>query len=258
MTSFAIQQAISRLPSSPSADLSEKYMFLDSKKVVQDMADLGFEVAGFRFPKARTTEGHYSMHEIDFRLPQHIGADAKKVGQEVPRVLFLNSYDGSRKAQLMAGVFRLVCSNGLVAGEAFTKQKFIHMGNYQEDLIKAIRDSAETTKNIFDRIEGYKGIRLDHGVYLELAREGAALRYPENTIDIDPEVILMPRRREDMQTDLWTTFNRIQENLVRGGIPGIDTQGRVKQVSQLNNIEKSNKFNAALWDLTERFALEGE
>lgn len=252
MTSFASQLA--RLPSAPAEGLSDKYLFLDTRKVIADMQDMGFEVSNFRYPKARTVAGRYGLHEVEFRRPQDIGSGLRVVGEEVPRILLLNSYDGSRKAQLMAGVFRLVCSNGLVAGNAFTKQKFVHMGNYEADLHEAIKMTAETTNNIFNRIEAYKGIYLEDGVYLELAAEASRIRFPEAAIEVNPEMILQPRRREDMKKDLWTTFNRIQENLVRGGITGRDAQGRVRSVGQLANIEKSNQFNAALWDLAEDFA----
>src|SRR5690606_2028893 len=117
-------ETIASLPAAPSPSVSDKYMFIDTKQVVQDMMDLGFEVADVRRPAFRTKAAAFGVHEVDFRRPEDIG---RKDG-EAPRLIFINSYDGSRKAQLMIGVFRFVCSNGLVVGDVFQQQKFLHLG----------------------------------------------------------------------------------------------------------------------------------
>lgn len=46
-------------------------------------------------------------------------------------------------------------------------------------------------------------------------------RYGDNERSpVRPEQIIEPRRREDVDRSLWTTFNVIQENVVRGGLQG--------------------------------------
>jgi hypothetical protein len=243
---------INSFPTQPSSEVSDRYMFIDSRQVIEDMRDLGYVVAGIRKPNHRTDQGNYGLHEIDFRLEKYM----LHPPAESPRILFLNSYDGSHKAQIISGVFRQVCSNGLVVGTTMAKQKFMHLGDFAEDLLTQIKENARLSEKVFNRIENYKGIELDKGIYLELAKEAVKLRYPDNTIEINPMTILQPRRKEDTAKDLWSTFNVIQENLVKGGIPSINKKGKVKPLTSLKQITQTNKLNMQLWDLTESFAAQ--
>jgi hypothetical protein len=246
-----ISTALSILPDHKAPEgLSDRYMFLDTKQVIKDMADLGFAIAGFRRPETRTARGPYGVHEIDFRRPE----DISRPKGEAPRILFINSYDGTRRAQLVSGVIRFICSNGLVTGDLLESKKFLHIGNYADELIKQIQESAKTASRVFESIEKWKEIKLDEGTYLQMAEQAAKLRYPNDEVLVEPSMILQPRRRDDLAQDLFTQWNVIQENLVRGGIPGAWRNGQERTISQVKNIEKSNKLNAQLWKLGEEFA----
>lgn len=247
---LTLTERINALPAAPCPDLTDKYMFLDTKKVVEDMSDLGFQVAGFRRPAFRTASGQFGLHEVDFRLAKDIHGRI----EECPRILFTNSYDGSRKAALTSGVFRQVCTNGLVVGDVMERQKFIHVGDYADELLKQIQESSKLSQRVFERISEYREIRLDEGLYLEMARKAVKLRFTDEAVDIDPKVVLMRRRKQDLDTDLYTTWNALQENLVKGGIPGIGANGKTQMLRPLTQIEKSNTFNRGLWDLMEEYA----
>lgn len=241
------------LPSAPSPQVSDKYMFLDTKKVVQDMADLGLEVANFRMPKVRTQEGKFGLHEVDFRRPEHM-----KGNQDVtPRILFLNSYDGSRKAMFAAGVFRLACYNGLVVGDVtHHHQKILHLGDYEEELMAEMRAMAETHNRTFDRIERFRSVKLDVVTAERMAAEAIALRFPEEDTrpDMSARNLLQPRRAEDTGHDLWTRWNVLQENLLKGGVPLTNKKGQARVAPPVRNILRSNQLNQDLWNLAERYA----
>ena len=64
----------------------------------------------------------------------------------------------------------------------------------------------------------------------------------------------MVRRHEDDRGDLWTTFNRLQENTVRGGIEGLSRSGRAATSRPLSDISRSVDYNAQLWQLAEEVA----
>ena len=52
-----------------------------------------------------------------------------------PQILMTNSHDGKNSFQFQAGLYRLVCSNGLVIADAqFEDVKMRHMGYSFEDL----------------------------------------------------------------------------------------------------------------------------
>lgn len=231
---------------------TEKYMFIDTRKVVQDMLDLGYQVAEFRRPKARTQAGMYSVHEIDFRRPQ----DLKKATHEAPRVIFMNSYDGSKRAQFIAGLIRFACSNGLVIGDMIQHQKFLHLGDHADELLDGLKVIAEDTAKAFDAIEGYRGINPDQATMRKMAEAALELRFPdEETRPVaDLGDLLQIRREEDLRPDLWTRWNVLQENILRGGVPMRNNRGQVRLSGPVGNIERSNELNQGLWNLLDEFA----
>lgn len=247
-------QFLERLPltQSPTKVSKDKYMFLDTRKVIDDMADLGYEVSGTRFPKARTQDGLFGIHEVDFRRPQ----DLKLSREAAPRILFINSYDGSRRAQFISGLIRFACSNGLVIGDFVEQKKFLHIGDYADELLATIKAMAANTGQIFDRIERFREIELEPGVYLQMAEEAAKLRFPDAELAprINPNDLLQARRSEDTARNLWTRWNVIQENLLKGGVPVVNQQGLTRLTPPVGNIERSNDLNQGLWNLAERFA----
>lgn len=251
-TTSSLLESVNLLPPAPAPDLSDKYMFIDTRKVVEDMRDLGFEVAGFRRPKFRTRAGAFGLHEVDFRRAE----DMKASTQEAPRIVFLNSYDGSRRAQIVSGIIRFICSNGLISGDILEKQKFLHLGDYEEQLVEQIKASGQNTMRVFDRIERFKTLSIDDAQALDLAKKAKVLRFGDTKdgLDVDPLTLIQPRRREDAKKDLWTRWNVLQENLLKGGIPGRDTLGNIRTTRPLAQIQKSNDLNSSLWDLMEEVA----
>lgn len=239
---------IANLPPAPSPDLSDKYAFIDTRKVVDDMRDLGFEVAGARRPAFRTRAGAFGLHEIDFRRPQ----DMAKSAAEAPRVLFLNTYDGSRRAQIVTGIIRFICTNGLLVGDVLQNQKFLHMGDYETELLAQIKEVGSTSSKVFDRVDELKALKLDPKAYKAMAAEAKVLRSPNS--EVSEDYLLMPRRREDTSKDLWTTWNVLQENLLKGGIPSKDISGNIRTSRPLTQIQASNDLNKGLWNLLEKYA----
>lgn len=245
------------LPEAPSPDVSARYMFIDTRKIVEDMADLGFQVTSYRRPRTRTPSGRFSVHEVEFRLPEHVTPRPEKVGDEVPRVLFINSYDGSRRAQILAGIFRLVCLNGMIAGDARVDTKFTHIGNYQDELVNHLTTASEQIRDLVKGVDRFKSVQMDPA-----ARKGFATRLlkaykdemkvPE--LDIRVSTLLQPRRLADVDHNLWTTFNVVQEHLLKGGIPARTPKGE-RTLRPLANIERSNKVNQALWGVLEEMAV---
>ena len=59
---------------------------------------------------------------------------------------------------------------------------------------------------------------------------------------------------EDSGNDLWTTFNRIQENMIKGGMSGRSKSGRRSTTREVNGVTENVKLNRALWTLADEFA----
>ena len=91
--------------------LSRHYSFVPTMNVVRDLQTMGWECVNAQQVKARkkSTDG-YQKHMLTFEHPKY-----KVEGvEEYPQLLLTNSHDGGNAFQLSAGIFRLVCSNGLV------------------------------------------------------------------------------------------------------------------------------------------------
>ena len=70
-------------------------------------------------------------------------------------------------------------------------------------------------------------ITLDDGEAEVFARSALTLKYDDSgkALPITETQILRPRRFDDNCADLWSVFNRIQENLVKGGLAGRAANG---------------------------------
>lgn len=240
------------LPDHPSPKTSDRYSFINTKTVVDNMLDLGYQIYDFRRPNFRTPDGRFGLHEVDFRLPEHM----KKPSAEAPRILFYNTYDGSRRAQFLSGLFRFACSNGLIIGDKVHSEKYLHMNLDEAEFLEQLGTAVEKAEAGFARLDRFREITLDPSQYRKMAKEAIALRYPEGTpgLDISPDVALMPRRREDVRDDLWINWNILQENLMKGGLPGLDAKGEVRVSRPVNQIARASRLNQDLWGLLETYA----
>ncbi len=70
-------------------------------------------------------------------------------GHQVPEIILLNSHDGSSSYQMLPGLFRGVCTNGLVCGQSFGEVRVSHKGNVVEKVI----EGAYEVLGVFDRVE---------------------------------------------------------------------------------------------------------
>lgn len=269
MQTFNIEAALADLPLAQHPDkVTDKYMFLDTRRVVNDMQDLGYQATGFRRAKGRTVDAAFGLHEVEFMRPQDVpgidtarnfggaGHEIRSFSHEAPRILFMNSYDGSRKARFAAGIIRFACLNGMITGDLLANLTFLHMGEYEEALMAQMKSIAEETPKVFNKIDAYRSINLDDDVYLDMADQALQLRYPkeEDRLIVDRAALIMPRRREDHAGDLYTTFNVLQENIIRGGVPGLLPDGRSRVMQPVRHIERSNTINRELWNLLETTA----
>lgn len=52
--------------------------------------------------------------------------------------------------------------------------------------------------------------------------------------------------------DLWTVYQRLQENLIKGGLSGRNAKGERARTRSVNGIDGDIKLNQALWVMTEK------
>lgn len=87
---------------------------------------------------------------------------------------------------------------------------------------------------------------------LALAEAALSYRFEEGHQPVSPQQLLRPRRREDLSDDLWTTYQRVQENLIKGGLCGQNRQGQRIHTRAIKGIDSDVKLNRALWVMAEK------
>jgi hypothetical protein len=235
--------------------MSSRYRFVPTIGVVEKLRDEGFFPVMASQGKTRIPgKREFTRHMIRFRQEPNRKAI---VGEEIPEVVLLNSHDGTSAYNLMAGVFRFICSNGMVVPAGTVGSiKVRHSG--ADTLPREVIDASY--KIIADTPKVFKGIEMLKKAIVnprqQLAFATAALPLRESTLDIEPRQLLVSRRPEDGPTSngdrsVWNTFNVVQENLVRGGIRGRTTLGRHRRTNAISNPGQDVKLNRALWTLAE-------
>jgi hypothetical protein len=239
---------IAALADAPSPRVSSRYEFIDSRAVVEAMTAEGFYVAAAAQRRARAGGVARGVHLLDFRHPQ-----APTMLGTQPRILFINSHDGSRAARAVVGAFRLVCSNGLVTGTTLSTQVARHAGDAARELVERMRQLSKNTLPMFQQIERWSKTNLSAARTVEFARLATQLRWGDAE-RVKPEELLAVRRAGDDAGDMWTVFNRVQESTTRLSLPGVARSGRRMTTQPLQEVTASTKFNADLWRLAEEFS----
>lgn len=226
---------------------SERYTYIPTVSVLDGLRKEGFQPFMACQTKVRNLDKReHTKHMIRLRHADQIN------GREANEIILLNSHDGTSSYQMLAGMFRFVCQNGMVCGDTLADFRVPHKG----DVIGQVIEGAYTVLNGFEKAteqrEEMKALALHPGEQAAFARAALALRYDdENPAPIAAEQLLQAKRTEDRSGDLWTTFNRVQENMTKGGVHGRNRTGRRVTTRPINGIDQNVKVNRALWVLAE-------
>jgi hypothetical protein len=228
----------------------EKYTFIPTIKVIDALRLEGFQPFEVRQTKVRNLDKRdHTKHMVRLRH-----ASSLMTNDEVPEIVLVNSHDGSSSYQLLSGVFRFVCSNGLIAGDIFNDIRVRHHGNIVDNVIEGATRVLENTEQIMSRIDTYKAITLNEGEATVFANAALHLRWDEGKAPVTAEGLLNISRHQDAKPDLWTTFNRVQENIMKGGVSGRSARGRRMTTRGVKGVNENVRLNRALWTLADQFA----
>jgi hypothetical protein len=228
------------------ASRSDRYTYIPTIALLDNLRKEGFQPFFACQTRVRDLDKReHTKHMLRLRRENQI------VGKEVPEIILLNSHDGSSSYQMIPGLFRFVCANGLVCGNSFGEVRVPHKG----DVVGQVIEGAYEVLGIFDKVEASREAMLTTSLTLSAQRAfaNAALsyRYGEDHQPVTEEQILIPRRWEDRQSDLWSTYQRVQENMLKGGLNGRNARGRQARTRAVKGIEGDIKLNRALWVLAE-------
>jgi hypothetical protein len=227
---------------------SSRYAHIPTSVILRGLRNEGFEP--FMVCQSRVRdEGkrEYTKHMIRLRHTSQVD------GEEANEIILLNSHDGSSSCQMMAGMFRFVCANQMVCGDALHDVRVRHNGNALDAIIDGAYTVLDSFEEVGEQLEEMKSITLNKGEQAAFARAALIIKYDdlEKPSPITEEDLLTPRRFSDRPNDMWRTFSRVQENLIKGGVRGRTKSGRAMTTRPVTGIDQNVKLNRALWVLAE-------
>jgi hypothetical protein len=230
------------------ASRSERYSYIPTNAVLTELRKEGFQPFMICQTRVRQDDRrNFTKHMIRLRHASQIN------GAEANEVILLNSHDGTSSYQMLAGMFRFVCKNGLVCGDTVADVRVPHKG----DVAAQVIEGAYEVLHGFDRAEAsrdaMRATTLDHREAELFARAALALKYddPAKPAPITESQLLAPRRIDDYYPDLWRVFNLCQEGLVQGGLSGRAANGRRQRTRPVQGIDQNVRLNRALWLLAD-------
>jgi hypothetical protein len=262
-------QAPSVFAEAPHGSRSDRYTYIPTAQLLAGLRKEGFVPMSVVQSNCRTPgKKDFTKHMLKLT---HVDATAlAKVGDSIPQICLTNSHDGSSTYVLQLGMWRLICSNGLLVCEAgFDQVRVPHIGDVRNQVIEGAFEVISQCKQIAPRIEAMRAVQLNAQEQEVFARQALQLRFEPAEGEQAPvraDQVLKPRRYEDQARDLWTTFNTVQENVIKGGQryvkparyevdpdTGIGKRipARRMKAREVKGIDQNTGLNRALWRLAE-------
>ena len=240
-----------------SNEVSKHYTHIPTSKVIDDMELLGWNVVDAKSVKARknSTKG-FQKHLVVFRNNDVVinGEDGDTV---FPQVLLTNSHDGKNAFTFTAGLFRMVCENGLVISTStFEDVKMRHMGYSFEELQVKIKEMVEKLPLTVESMNKMKETELGQNQAVDFAKKALNTRFTDKElkrIKINFEELLTPTRVEDEGNDLWSVFNVVQEKIISGDFE-YTAANKIRKAREIKNFKQDQKINKDLFELALEYA----
>ncbi len=233
---------------------SARYAYIPTVQILQGLAREGFDVYSATQSRARNADKQlHTKHMLRLR---HRSMRVQAVGDSAPEIVLVNSHDGSSAYSMMGGMYRLACNNGLCVPDGVVQTvKVQHTGKILDRVTEGAYDVLDGLVRVVESRDDMRALTLNQGEQLAFARAAAMLRFDQAAeaaaLPVAVEAINRARRMDDRAPDLWTTFNRVQENVIKGGLRGRNANGGRMSTRAVTGIDQDVKLNRALWTLAE-------
>ena len=237
------------LATAPSPDVSDRYKFVSTRDYIDAFEGQGWHMVSADGVRSRKSDPAFGKHMVTFS--RHDGAQRPDLGGLSPRIHLLNSHNGTSRVQLVLGILRLVCSNGLMVSAGEIAEVAFRHDRSAKDTAQVVSElfASDSMKQI-ENADKWQSIKLTDGERLEFAISAKAARFGHDS-NVDPNALLVPRRAIDTGNTLWQTFNVLQENCLQGGLR---YNGMRRTSRRVTNIDKNVALNRFLWQTAMVFA----
>ena len=273
---LTLDEIVEKAPSvgakTPHSGVSARYKFMDSLKVLKTLYNNGFSARSAMQNTARKDDqrGH-EKHLIRLRHES-----IQERGGYTPEIVMINSHDRTSGFSLLLGIYREVCSNGLMIGTTLMGYAKRHLSGLTSQGVRGIIGRfGKMSNQVTEKIDRMRTTELTHEQRITYANKVVGVRVPSIEAQISEYVdrnalrsappkhrmalennargavaqnILKVRREEDSGTDVWSTLNVVQENFMSGFYnPLSRRRGR-----PINNINQDIEVNKAVWSEAEK------
>lgn len=257
--------AFKTAPTNPG--VSGRYTQANTATVIDDLAKLGwYPVQARQAREKKGSSGIRSFHMVAFQNPDikihKTLENGEKVVDTYPRIILTNSHDGFNSFKFMVGLFRLVCSNGLVVcSDQMVNMSIRHVNYDFEELRRVVATAIEQVPGIVQTMNDMRKVTLTDEQKINLATEVVRIRKgieDDQKFQLDAktvESILEPVREEDKANDLWTVFNICQEKLIKGGFSAVGKNNKSRKQRGITSIRKDMDFNQRLWGTASKYLM---
>jgi len=223
------------------------YTFVSTERVLDALGQAGFVPVAVAQTRTRIRSPLHARHAV--RLRRRF--ETVDLNDSVPEIVLLNSHDGTSAYELRLGLFRAVCTNGLiVSAGAFPVWRVSHRGDHLDRVVTAALELAERFGELGAYVQRMERTFLDEPQRLAFASQALSLRFRQgNYGGLHAEQVLEPRRQEDSEWSLWATYNVCQEAILQGGLSRRSPKGRLVRTRPIRAIREDVRINSALWDM---------
>jgi hypothetical protein len=255
---LSLEEAIIKAPAiaatEPAAHINlNRYKFTPTTEVINHMSDLGFVLTNAKQSNTnQELRKNWGTHIVEFQHPDLTIKGSDGTMEAKPTVVLVNSHDGVTPIKFEMGLFRLVCSNGLmIKSQDFGGFRERHTKLNFDAVRSLITEKVDGLQNVVGKISEWNQIEMTAGQRTAFAAEALALRLSSDRKIEDYEIhgILNARRNEDTPNTLWHVYNRVQENLIRGGFEMNNRQAR-----PITNPIQDMVLNQGLWQIAEQYS----
>jgi hypothetical protein len=234
---------------SPADNVSDRYSFISSRSVISRLAEAGwYPTKAYQSPKVR--DQTHATHQITFNRENA----SIKIGGVIPQIHLFNNHAALKRATLRAGFYRWVCSNGLVVsvpGTVDVRFSYVHIDGAAFNFDVSFEAALKQIDTASTQIEKWMSVPLNFIEQQEFAARAVLLRNhhdPVWTKHFDAHEFLTRRRKDDLSSDLWTVFNVVQENIMKGGV-----QGAYRETKPITQVVEVQRINEGLWQLATEY-----
>jgi hypothetical protein len=227
-----------------SQHIKSKPIMIESLDAVREFQRQGWNIAG-AYEKRNKSNRKIGSHFIRMEHPDFKITNKKGQTDAIATMNISNSCNGSKPMELDLGAYRQVCANGAVAHTSYSHAKVPHNKKGQYSLNEILCDLGIRTQGVMEEFNKLKERNLSPAEAMDLATKAIEIRFGKDH-HIDASQLLNIVRDEDKGEDVWTVFNRIQENLTQ---PQRIINSNGNLVGGINDIVEDTRVNKELFKL---------